>query len=67
MQLSLKKKQNRAQKTISEEFSTKALESIIKGAATKRAAPGTGKPLKNPGILFWSKIKKTNLVIPKST
>ena len=44
-----------------------ALLSIMKGEATKSAAPGTGNPLKNPGILFWSKTNKTNLVIPNTT
>tara|TARA_Y100001970_G_C14042866_1_gene754740 strand:- start:124 stop:456 length:333 start_codon:yes stop_codon:yes gene_type:complete len=48
----IKIKQNFDQKTISDEFSFMELLSIMKGAATKSAAPGTGNPLKNPGILF---------------
>jgi len=61
----IKMKQKLDQKTISKDLSFIDLLSIIKGAATKSAAPGTGNPLKKPGILFWSKINMINLVTPK--
>ena len=48
----IKKKQNRAQTISPDQFTTTAVLSLMKGADTKSAAPGTGNPLKKPGILF---------------
>ena len=48
----IRKKQNCAQKFISGEFISRDLPSIMNGAATSKAAPGTGIPLKIQGILF---------------
>ena len=57
----IKKKQNCAQKIKSAEFVSRAFPSIMKGAAANSAAPGTGIPLKKPGILLLSRINKTKL------
>ena len=62
----IRKKQNCAQKFISGEFISRDLPSLMNGAATSKAAPGTGIPLKNPGILSCSKIKNTSLVTPQT-
>ena len=48
----IRKKQNCAQKFISGELNSRDLPSMMNGAETNKAAPGTGIPLKNPGILF---------------